>query len=256
MKSKPIESSVLPTLILPAGDKGGLGKTWTLALSADWLASRGIPFVPIDCDLGNHGKNMSFGHYFPPDAVGQLNLRVEEDRTRLLSCALENEVGLTLADLPANSGPDFRAWWKRFNLTEELSGFGLRVILVGVITSESGTFGGFLDWVEVMQSSVSYVVMLNRKAEAKNELPIEALMPEYFASETGKRFRETFKPIEIEVPGLHDETLNVLRNSGKLPSMAASPTGGLDFFLRLRINALLKATHPQFDRHLLPLLRP
>ena len=258
MKSKPIETSVVPpvpTLILTAGAKGGLGKTWSLALIADWLASRGMPFVPIDCDLENHGKNTSFGHYFPPKEAGQLDLRDEGDRSRLFSNALENEVGLTLADLPANSGPDFLSWWKRLNLTEELSGLGLRVIVVGLVTSESGTFDGFLDWVEVMQASVSYVVVLNRRDQARSEQSIGTLMPEYFGA-FGERFRETFKPIEIELPGLHDETMNVLRNTGKLPSLAASPSVGLDFFLRLRINALLKATHPRFDQHLLPLLRP
>ena len=258
MKSKPIETSVVPpvpTLILTAGAKGGLGKTWSLALLADWAACLGIPFVPIDCDLENHGKNTSFGHYFPPASVGQLDLRDEGARSQLFSSALENEVGLTLADLPANSGPDFLSWWKRLNLTEELSGLGLRVIVVGLVTSESGTFGGFLDWVEVMQNSVSYVVMLNRRDQTRSEQPIETLMPEYFGA-YGKGFRETFKPIEIELPGLHDETMNVLRNTGKLPSVAASPEGGLEFFLRLRINALLKKTHPQFDRQLLPLLRP
>lgn len=217
----PLATSAIKTLLFTIGAKGGTGKTITALGLADWLAVNRRPFTPLDCDHENQGKISAFANAFPEGSVGRPDLRSEDACDRLLLTASEAETGLTLADLPANSGADFLEWYKAVCTPENLAELNLRVIVIGVITPESATFGAIADWAKVMQGTVSYIIALNHRHPARGERSLAELMPDYFASETGRRFRAAFNPVELEIPAMQGKAMADMLASNRLPSLAA-----------------------------------
>ena len=236
----------LKTLLFTSGGKGGPGKTVNLLGIADWLAVRGRAFIALDCDHENKNKKSSFANAFPEGMVGRPDLRTEEACDKLLEVAAASEPGLTLADLPANSGADFLAWWRKVCTPENLAALNLRVIMVGVITPETSTFDSVLDWAEVLQGSVSYVLGLNRRHVSRAEQPIEEVLPDYFASEEGRAFRAAFHPVEIEIPAMQEKAMAAMLASGQLPSVAASRPG-IFVLDQTRIRSWVAQLHANLD---------
>lgn len=234
-------------LILGIGAKGGTGKTVTITGCADYFAAKGRKFIAVDCDQANRGKQTSFANVFPEDSVSRLDLRDKQECENLIVAAAESETGLVIADLPGSCSPDFLSWWQKVCSPENLSELNLRVIVVGVITPKSGTFAAVADWAAVMQGSVSYVIALNRFSDSRLSVPIEKLMPEYFASATGKQFREVFKPVEIEIPALEDPAMTALLLSGALPSVA-STSPSIFVMKRSLIRTWTAELHEQFAK--------
>jgi hypothetical protein len=236
----------LKTLLLTGGIKGGTGKTLGMVGFADWLAVNGRAFTPLDCDHENRGKVSSFANVFPEGTVGRPDLRTEDACDKLLYTTAESETGLVLADLPANSGADFLTWWANVCTPENLAELNVRVIMIGVITPEPATFAGVSDWAKVMQGSVSYVMALNRRHHARATEPIEELMPDYFASETGRRFRAAFNPVELEIPAMQEKAMAAMLRSGRLPSFVSDieTIPGLD---RTRIRCWINQLHSNLN---------
>lgn len=204
----------MKTLIFTLGGKGGVGKTLALLTLADWLVSKDIPFAALDCDTENAGKASALSSSLPEAA--RPNLRSIDDCDKLLTVAAENT--LTLADLPANASGDFMTWFDSVALPETLEALDLRIIGLGAITPEPGSFASVAEWAQKLQKRVSYVVVLNHRSLARVARDREAAFPEYFQSQTGERFQKTFRPVEVEMHGLFDKSMSFLLRAGKLPS--------------------------------------
>jgi len=236
----------LNTLLFTSGGKGGPGKSVSLVGAADWLAVRGRAFIALDCDQENKNKKSSFANSFPEGMVGRPDLRTEAACDKLLITAAEAKTGLVLADLPANSGSDFLAWWRKVGTPENLAALNLRVIMLGVITSEPSTFDSVMDWAEVLQGSATYMLCLNRRHASRSEMPLEELMPEYFASEEGRAFRAALHPVGVEIPAMQEKAMAAMLASGQLPSVAAN-SPGIFVLDRTRIRSWAAQLHANLD---------
>jgi hypothetical protein len=235
------------TLVISVGAKGGTGKTIAMVGLADWLIARGRAFQAFDCDQENRGKISAFANYFAAGEVGTPDLRDKKACDILLLTASKCETGLMLVDLPANSGSDFLNWVREVCTPENLDELNVRVIMVGVITPEIATFGAVLDWAEVMQGTVSYVIALNHKTETRVDMSAKEIMPEYFSTKTGAKFREFFKPAEIEIPALYNPAMEALRISRGMPSAVAAPGSTVQALDRTRIRSWIAKVHKQWD---------
>ena len=235
-------------LILSIGGKGGTGKTIAELTLADWLIARGKPFQALDCDQENRGKISAFANFFEKGEVGTPDLRDQQACDRLLVATSESKSGLVLADLPANSGSDFLDWFRGVCTPENLEELNVRVIALGVITPENATFAAVVDWASVMQDTVGYAIALNHRVPVRVGAPIEEIMPEYFSTETGRKFRDVFKPAEIEIPGLHAPAMEAWRSSGLMPSAVSSPGSTIPALDRTRIRSWITKIHQQWDK--------
>ena len=242
----PIAKPDLKTLMLSIGAKGGTGKTIAMLGIADWLAVNKRAFTPMDCDHENRGKLMSFANAFPEGAVGRANLTSAAACDNLLYTASESAAGLILADLPAASGLGFLNWWKSVCTPENLAELNLRVIMVGVITREPGTFGAVANWAKVLQGTVNYVIALNHRYPAQDEQSLEDLIPDYFATETGRNFRDALKPVELEIPAMQETAMLDMLTSNRLPSLAAE-SKEIKVLNRTRIRCWANLLHTSLD---------
>ena len=110
------------------------------------------------------------------------------------------------------------AWFDSVVLPETLEALDLRLIGLGAITPEPGTFASVAEWAQRLQKRVSYVVSLNHRSLGRVAKDKESTFPEYFQSQTGEKFQKAFRPAEIEIPGLFDRSMSHLLKAGKLPS--------------------------------------
>lgn len=205
------------TLNISLGAKGGVGKTLAVLSIADFLTANNVPFAAFDCDTENAGKAAAFSTAYPK--AQSINLRSIKDCDKLLNAAAETE--LTIADLPANAGGDFLAWWDQVATPETLEALNLQIVGIGVITPEAGSFAAIAQWASCLGCRVKYIIGLNHRTQQRVEVSKEEAFPEYFGSKVGKEFRAAFAPQEFEIPGLYEGSMLALAKSGQLPSQAA-----------------------------------
>jgi hypothetical protein len=70
-------------------------------------------------------------------------------------------------------------------------------------------------------------------------------MREYFETTDGSNFRETFKPVEIELPALAPTAVNALIKSGVLPSAGLEK---MAVFERSRIRAWAARINQEWEK--------
>ena len=231
-------------LVIPIGAKGGTGKTLALLTLANFLVEHNRPFIALDCDQENRGTSNSFARFLG-GAVGTPDLRDYSAIDHLFTAAAECAEGLTLADLPANSGGDVLTWFLEVCTPENLEELGLRVVVLGMVTPETGTVGAILKWAEVMQNRVEYVTVFNHRVSGRTQQPVRQSMREYFETTDGSNFRETFKPVEIELPALAPTAVNALIKSGVLPSAGLEK---MAVFERSRIRAWAARINQEWEK--------
>lgn len=237
-KKLPSKARVFVTL----GGKGGVGKSIVAVLLADHFARAERPFGAYDCDEENRGKSAAFGNSHP-DAVA-VNLRSVEDCDRLLVTAAEWPV--SVVDLPANASGEFFDWWEAVVNPETLRALNIEVIGVGVITPEAGAVASVVQWAARLQESMTFLIALNHRTPMRVAKDRERLFAEYFASNVGRRFRETLRPAEIEIPHLYDGSMLALARAGMLPSFAVEDRS-VPLMDRSRIRSWVDKCHIQLE---------
>jgi hypothetical protein len=233
----------MPELVLTQGGRGGVGKTCALVATADYLQSKGIKFVPIDCDQENAGKLSSFAHWFDGKAA-RLDLRNPDDCDKLLEGASEAPVPYVLADLPANSSGDLAKWWKTVATPETLAALKLTVTAVGVVTPHHGSAESVWEWIDTLGTHVRYLIALNRLTFCRVIVPAEEAFPDWFGF-----FKREQSPIQahtFEIPHLNDRAMQELVRLGKLPGKAIS-LPAMRIIARQQVAEWRKAIHAQLD---------
>ncbi len=233
----------MKTLIITLGGKGGVGKTLALTTLADYLTSTGRAFVALDCDCENSGKASAFSSVVPE--AGRPNLRNIADCDRLLTTASEAESGLTLADFPANASGDFIDWFEQIADPETLSALDIRIVGIGVISPEAATFASVAEWAAKLQNRVSYVVVKNHRSAQRVPKSASELFPEYHATETGRKFRKSFSPHEVELRGLFEGSMTAFLRASQLPSEIDGQSK-IPILDRTRIRTWIKRTHEEW----------
>lgn len=226
----------MKTLIFTVGGKGGIGKSLALLTLADAMSQEGVSFSVVDCDGENAGKPGAL-HRFLPKAT-RYDIRSVADLDALIEAAAGATAETTLVDLPANAGGDFLAWAADAFHPTTLNELALRVVALGVVTREPASLASLVAWAQVLESSVSYAVALNRRQLERVEIPSDIAFADYFRC----GFREAANPVEIELPGLYEPAAIQMQAYSVLPSLGAGDKR-IDVLNRVRIRAFSEKTH-------------
>jgi hypothetical protein len=229
-------------IYLTLGGKGGVGKTVCAALLADYFSRGERAFAAYDADEENRGKSAAFGSMLP--MAVSVNLRSVEDCDNLLIGAAEWPV--TVADLPANAGGDFFAWWEAVATPETLAALNLELFGVGVIAPEAGSVASVIEWAARLQETMKFIIALNHRGSQRVAREREKVFSEYFASGVGRRFRESLRPKEFEIPHLYAGSMLALARARTLPSFAADDRS-VPLLDRSRIKSWAETVHYQLE---------
>ena len=233
-------------IYLTLGGKGGVGKSICAALLADYFARAERAFAAYDCDEENRGKAAAIGSGLP--SAMAVNLRSVEDCDSLLIGASEWPV--SVVDLPANAGADFFGWRESVANPETLAALNVELFGVGVIAPEPGAVASVIEWAARLQDCMKFIIALNHRGSQQVAQDRENVFAEYFASNTGRRFRETLRPAEFEIPHLYVGSMLALARARLLPSFAGEDRS-VPLLDRCRIKAWAEKVHHQLEAVLL-----
>jgi hypothetical protein len=233
------------TLVLSASDRGGDGKTTSLVLVADKLASAGRTFSVIDCDMGNCDTPAGFSHWFSKP-VDRLDLKSVDDCDALLEQASGSGLEYILADLPANSSAGLIDWLEQSTDPETLREMGLRLIAVCPVDQSSGAPESAAVWMSALGDRADYIVMLNRKTYSPKSKahPTDKAFDAWRACVERGAITQPFKAVEIG--HLHEGTMATLVRLRELPSKAVK-NPAMPILCRKRVFDWAKAVHEQLD---------
>ena len=182
-------------IVFTVGGKGGVGKSWLVALLAQWLEVLGVAFFLYDCD----DETSTTTRFFP--AANFLAIRSASEIDRLVQVATEGKYSVVLVDLPARAGDEFQSW---FSIVpwEELADLGVRFSALGVVSGAKDSIEAILRWREFLGDHGDFVLVLNRR----DDLGI------FSSSCAREHFRDAGVP-EIEVPRLDERFAAALDRS-------------------------------------------
>ena len=217
--SKPTTKSVKTTLVVSASDRGGDGKTTGLVLVADYLATAGHTFSPVDCDMGNCDTPAGFSHWFN-SPVTRYDLRSIDDCDMLLTQAAQSGLGFVLADFPANSSTDLVEWLEQSASPGVLTELGLRLIAACPVDQSSGAPESAAAWMAAFGERAEYLIMLNRKGyERKSKAnPTDTAFSAWKKCVERGVITRPFKTVEIG--SLHAASMEALIGLRELPHKA------------------------------------
>ena len=236
-------------MALTAGGRGGNGKTTTLVAIADYLASKGIKQTLIDCDTENAGQPTCFSHWLEGKG-NTLNLRLPDDRDRLLTDSAECGSQFVLADLPANSTGDISRWLQEVATVELIRELGLNIIAIGLVTPELGGARSVVQWVRTLGDRARYLVALNRIDYEIVPGPVEKVFAEWFEGalpDLVPKVVSSDRIQTIEIPNMEAHGMDALRSLGKLPSKAVLKDSPLHLLHKQRIKTWRDRIFTQLD---------
>jgi hypothetical protein len=227
--SNATETQTQTTIIHPAGGKGGTGKSVIMAAKADYLRSKKYKISLVDCDSENAGQPGSFGHWCGGKQV-DLNLRVREDRDRLLLDAAQSGCDYVLMDFPSNASGDLFKWLKEAATARTIQEMGLRLITVCVVTPDPSSVHSATKWITMMGDRANFLIALNRIDYEAIDTPARKLFAPWFESALPELVPSAVSEDRIrtiEVGNLEEHRMKALAALGKLPSRALE-SGGLN----------------------------
>jgi hypothetical protein len=93
---------------------------------------------------------------------------------------------------------------------------------------------------------MSFIIALNHRSAVRVAKDRERVFTEYFGSNVGRRFRESLRPREIEVPHLYNGSMLALARAQLLPSLAAEDRS-VPLMDRSRIKTWALSVHQQLE---------
>lgn len=143
-------------IVFTVGGKGGVGKSWLVALLAQWLELLSIAFALYDCD----DETSTTSRFFPYAKF--LAIRSASEIDQLVQVATSGEFSVVLVDLPARAGDEFQGWFSIVPWTE-LADLGVRFTALGVVSGAKDSIEAILRWREFLGDNVDYILALNRR---------------------------------------------------------------------------------------------
>lgn len=211
-------------LVLTLGGRGGVGKTLIATAIIDCLRYNNIEPRIIDTDEENDKAGCLRKFY--PEAQ-KIDIHVPRALDAIASIAADNAV--TVADLGASSGKSAFPWFK--DTFKQWHDLGVRVTLVGVVTSSPSGVESLLTWANELKNKVDYVVVLNQREG-----------DEFFylhQTASGKAFLEKTTPPQIVMRRRLIDITQALESRGlSLLKALTSPPEVLGDFLATRMNRI------------------
>lgn len=227
-------------ILFSIGGKGGVGKSWLVALLAQWLETLGIAFALFDCD----DETSTTTRFFP--AATFLAIRSASEIDQLVQAATEGQYSVILVDLPARAGDEFQSW---FGVVpwDELANLGVRFTALGVVSGAKESIACILRWREFLGGNVDYVLALNRR----DDLSI------FMSSHAREQFHATSVP-EIEILKLEERFASALDRANWTLTAALTSTEPhllTQIMSRARLRRYRDQVFTQFNQikeHLIP----
>ncbi len=221
------------------GSRGGVGKTFTIALLVGWLLTKLSRCMVFDLD-GENRKRGGLCSFIPEARVIDMHALAGLDG--LLSAA-EGGGDLIVADAPAASSHLMLPWFAE--MAPFFAEQNLRVCLVSLITDFAGTVENTLRWADALQDEVRYLMVLNPLADP------QAQFTYWTDSREAAAFRQAFDPPEIHLPSIRSDIMPFLEENGLTLHSAAEaetlPVALASSVTRFRIRQWRNFVFSQFN---------
>ena len=146
-----------PRLIVTHGEKGGVGKTTSARVIADFLNSREIGFRAFDAE-GDTGQLLRFH----PKETAAVDVGSAASVAPVLDYLMEgNKTAVAIVDLGARSGEDLKNWLYRGGALEEASESHLGITVVYVLGGAVDSVGHLKECFAALGRDVNYVLIKN-----------------------------------------------------------------------------------------------
>ncbi|HWQ93478.1 MAG TPA: hypothetical protein VN673_17560 [Clostridia bacterium] len=196
------------TLVCTIGGKGGCGKTTFIAHLIALLLLLSIKLRIYDFEEGDSQSGLK--RYFPEAEKLPLHLKQNQERhsylNRLINDFETSPGGLSIVDLPANSGDVFLQWAKGVPW-KTLQAHGIRVVMIANATDDSDTLRLALRWIRELQEKVTFVAVENQG--------LGSTFAAWRKSKQGVEFDATCKPVRVSFPKIPADWFAILENAGK-----------------------------------------
>lgn len=215
---------------------GGVGKSTSCVLVADYLRSIGRKIAVIDSDTGKWGKPSSFEHFFGGKAT-RLDLRRPQDLDRILELTAETEADAVVCDAPANSGSNLDQWWNEVATKDVIDSIGVQLVVLGAVAPLPGSTESVLESISAIGERASYLIALNRLSYEVSPRDTKEAFQDWFSVEAPGFNIKTF-----EIPHLQTFAMTEFVKAGCLPSKL---NGQVKFLVGRRIAIWTQKVHDQ-----------
>ncbi|NEP18949.1 MAG: hypothetical protein F6J97_18955 [Leptolyngbya sp. SIO4C1] len=124
--AKKRESPPIKRLHLSGGEKGGVGKSFTVRTLGQFFLDAHLPFRAVECDRSNPDFARIYGQIIDVQfAIISEGQQYEDDANLIYNLALEGRV---LANLPAQVMPSLKAWLNNLDLLSLAEEDGVKFI--------------------------------------------------------------------------------------------------------------------------------
>lgn len=138
------------------GEKGGVGKSVTSRLLAQWLIDKSVPFAALDADPVHRTLSRFYGHY---TQVVDLEHFTSADEIMNRAMAGERQV---IVDLPAQSLKQLQLWFESADLARFASEMEIGIAMWHVTDGGYDSVSDLSRLVGTFQSQFEYVVVKNQ----------------------------------------------------------------------------------------------
>jgi hypothetical protein len=183
------KSKAKKLVVFSIGGKGGVGKSWLIALLIDWYIALKIQFHAIDLD----NENNTLSRFY--HAAEFIEVSSERDLDGMIEKIVESDTALTVIDMRAASTDRVEPWLRKVDFDSLLHDHGVRFTAVGVVDTSSDSVANVGFWAKdvLANKNMRYVI-------GQNKVRGEELT--YPTSAEAKEYRETLDVIEVEIPKL------------------------------------------------------
>jgi len=197
-----VATEIQKRVILSMGGKGGVGKTSVMIALAEWFESNQIPVTLLDLDTENKARG-SLTHFFGGQ-VPKVNIHTAAGLDAFVD-ELADGAPVILADMGAGSGRVTYEWFEK--MYPDVSEAGIAFTAIGVVTPDPASVESVLAWAAQLQTKVRYLIVENATSSHPD-------FRYWRQSEQAGEFRDTLKPVVIEMDYRLPDLENAARNHG------------------------------------------
>jgi hypothetical protein len=218
------------------GEKGGVGKSVTARVLAQYFIDKGQSFVGYDTDRSHHSFTRFYADYASPvvvDSFNGLDMMVEgfED---------DNQQRV-IVDLAAQTLAPLSRWIKDSDVFEVLAGLGVRMNFWHVLDDGRDSLGLLGDLTNILGNQPNYIVVQNFGRGADFSA-LEASQAMRGATSLGAQV--------VQLPMLQDTSMRKIDHQNTSFWAAINQRDGdyaLGLLERQRVKSWLKKSYAQFD---------
>lgn len=177
-------------VVFSIGGKGGVGKSWLIALLIDWYRSLKIPFRAIDLD----NENNTLSRFYSEAEF--IEVSSQRDLDAMLEKIVDSETTLTVIDMRAASTDRIEPWWRQVDFESLRDEHDIYFSAIGVVDSSSDSIANIGFWArDVLQKEIPFLIAQNLVRGEELSYPKSKVREEYL---------KTIDLAEITLPKLDD----------------------------------------------------